>query len=243
MDAGGKLAECLKALRAIPQFYFASQIGLADVAIIILFAFGGFAGFPGFAKYADIKTLIANLDHKQAWAAFLFIFNFLLIYRKIAKPYLVAWLAVIHALIADAAIAGLCVLVAKPSIFHATGWLNTVVGVQAGLAAVYLVVQGWIDFKPDIRSLAIIFDDLEKSASRVESLGKNLVENKDVKEVADLCDKFLNDVDVALLEARHVESSRAALAARKQRVETIYAALKGPLVEVPDALHRARTAE
>jgi hypothetical protein len=229
-----------KSITGLPRASLVSQLSAADAAIIVLFAVAGFTGFPGFAKYTDIKTQIATLDHKPVWVVLLFVFDFLLIYRKIRICYFVAWLARLHALLINAVIATTCVIVARLWFPSGMSLLDTVVAVQSGLAAVYLVVQGWVDFQPDLSNLAKLSKEINKAALSIERQYGEKVQRVDVDRVRDLCSKLENDLDDARQQCLLDTAAQGKIGAEKSRIDRILEALKAPLPDVPDALRRAK---
>jgi hypothetical protein len=230
----------LKSVAGLPRVSLFSQISAADVAIIVLFAFGGLAGFPGFPKYSDIKTQIVNLDYKPVWACLLFAFNYLLFYRKIRKCYFSAWVARLHAFMISAFVAMASVIVAKLSFLSNMNAVEALIAVQSGLAAVYLIVQGWVDFKPDLGSLAKLSKEIDSEARYIEGLYGEMVKYEHVKRISDLCTKFARDTDAALSDCSRDPAAQSKLSMEKNRVDKIFQALKAPLAEVPKALRRAK---
>jgi hypothetical protein len=227
----------------MPRISLSSQLSIADLAIICLFIFGGLAGFPGFVKYADIKTQIATLSYKPLWASLFFVFNFLLIYRKIGKCYFSRWLPIFHTFLITAGMTMVFVLITKYSVLSSMSLLDALVAVQAALAAVLLIVQGWVDFKPDIKSLAALSRKIDARVRNLIIRSDKPVESGDVKRISDLCAKFVLDIDAALAEGWRDEAGQSELRAEKTRVEQITDTLKAPLSDVREALQRLRKAQ
>lgn len=232
MNAQGK-----NSITRLPRVSVISQFSLPDVAIVILLALGGFTGFPGFPKFADIKTQIASLDYKTVWVFLLLAFNCLLIYRKIAKCYFSAWLAGVHALAGNLVITAICWIITKLSFLAAMTVLDSLIAVQAGMAAIYFTAQSWFEFKPDLKNLAKVSKSIEADLKHIVGLEGRMVTADHVKRASDLCNKFKHDADVALLECPR--EAREELDAEKKRIERILRALGSPTWEVPDALKRA----
>jgi hypothetical protein len=136
-----------------------------------------------------------------------------------------------------------CMIVAKLSFLNDMTFLDALITVQSALAAVYLIIQGWVDFKPDIRSLAILSHEIDARVRHIEVLTRGVVENTDVKRIRDLCGRFALDIDAALSEGWRDEVGQSNLSAEKERVDRISEALKAPLPEVSEALRRMREAQ
>jgi hypothetical protein len=177
------------------------------------------------------------------WACFLFLFNFLLIYRKIEKCYFSRWLPILHALLITAGITTTCLLLAKYSVLTTMSILDALVAVEAGLAAVFLIVQGWIDFKRDIKSLAALSKEIDARVKNLVKLPDEVVGSADLKRITDLCNKFVLDTDEALTEGWRDEAGQGELRAQKERIEEISQALKAPASEVRGSLQRLRGAQ
>jgi hypothetical protein len=234
-----QLTGVIKANAALPRIHLSSQISLADAAIIVLFALGGLAGFPGFAKYSEIKTQIANLEQKSTWAVLLFAFNYLLIYRKIRKSYFSVWLARFHAFYVNAFATGACLILAKLSFMTSMTPLEATIAVESGLAAVYLIIQGWVDFKPDLRSLAYLSKEIDMAVTVVKKRPREMLTSADQKRISALCNKFTRDID-AILECTSDSDIHAKLNFEKDKVQCIAEAVKSPLSELQDALVRTQ---
>src|SRR5258708_1266219 len=162
---------------------------------------------------------IASLDHKVVLAGVLFAFNCLLIYRKIAKCYFADWLGGLHAIVGTLAITTGFWIVLKLSILAAMTSLDSIIAVQAGMAAVYFIAQSWFDFKPDLKSLGKVSRSIDADLKSIARLDNRMVTSGRIKRVSDLCDKFKHDADVALLECR--QESREAIDAEKKRIRQI----------------------
>jgi hypothetical protein len=238
MLAAQNISGSIAAIQSLPRISLSSQLRGADYAIIVLIALGGLAGFPGFAKYSDLKTAVAGLEYKPAWASLLLIFNYLLIYRKIGKCYFVAWLPMVHAFLLSGFISVVCILGAELTFLNAMSWLDAAITVQSGLAAVYLIVQGWLDFKPDVRSLAELSASIDIKVAKLKDMRPSVVDLGAVRMVSELCDKFLSDLKASLSDSWRDETAQEALKVQEKRVKAISQALKAPLHEVPDALGR-----
>jgi hypothetical protein len=224
----------------IQRALFSFQVRAADLAIIALFTLGSWAGFPGFAKFSEIKGQIANLEYKPIWACLLFIFNYLVLYRKLGKAYFSIQAAAFHAVFANVATAFALFAAAKLSFLSTMNWLDAVVAIQCGMAAVFLIVQNWVELKSDIRGLGELSREIDAKTRYLEKLRGTVIKNEDLKEVVGMCDKFLRDADVALLEIRRNEALKGKLTAEKERIEAVSGALKGLLSDVPQALERLR---
>ena len=230
----------LRAVANIPRALFSFQVRVADIAIIALFTLGSWAGFPGFAKFSEIKTQIANLDYKPIWACLLFVFNYLVLYRKIGKAYFLIRTAAFHAVVANLAIAFALVAAAKLSFLSTMNWLDSVIAIQCGMAAILLVVQNWVEFKSDIRGLGELSREIDVKTRYLENVRGAVIKNEDLKEVVRMCDKFVRDADVALSDNRQNEAFKSKLSAEKEKIEAVTRALKGLLADVPKALERVR---
>jgi hypothetical protein len=226
----------------IPRALFSFQVRAADLAIIALFALGGWAGFPGFAKFSEIKAQVANLEYKPMWACLLFIFNYLVLYRKLGRAYFSVWAAAFHAVLINVAIAFALFAAAKLSFLSAMNWLDTMIAIQCGMAAVFLIVQNWVEFKSDIRGLGELSREIDAKTRYLENLRGTVIKNEDLKEVVGMCDQFVRDADVALSENRRNEAFKSKLTVEKAKIEAVSGALKGLLPDVPSALKRLREA-
>lgn len=225
-----------------PRALFSFQVRAADLAIIALFSLGSWAGFPGFAKLSEIKTQIASLQHQPAWACLLFLFNYLVLYRKLGKAYFSIWVAAVHAALVVALITLVLVGVAKFSLLSTMNWFDAAIAIQCGMAAVLLLVQNWVDFQSDIRGLGELSRKIDAEARRLEDLSGTVIKKDDLKKAGDMCSKFVRDADVALSENLNDATFRLRLTEEKKKVEAIAAALKGLLSDVPEALKRHRQA-
>jgi hypothetical protein len=237
-DSQQHVASWLESVTSTPRARFSFQIKLADLAIIALFAAGSLAGFPGFAKLSEVKSQVASLDYKLVWTFLLFAFNYLVIYRKLAKGYFSFWLSVLHASLINGLVTIIVWIVATQSFLSSMPYLDALIAVQCGMAAVYLVVQNWIDFKSDLRNLGDLSRKIGSQTKYLEDLSGAVIKNEDLKEARDLCNKFLRDTDAALLENWRDDAVRAKLGLEKTRIENILNALNGLLSEVPAALRR-----
>ncbi len=95
----------------MPRISLYSQITFADALIIVLLAIGGFAGFSRFPSYSDIDSQIAGLSYKAAWVVLLFVFNYLIVFRKIRDSYFDLQIAHLHAVLLNIAISALMLIV------------------------------------------------------------------------------------------------------------------------------------
>jgi hypothetical protein len=225
-----------------PRALFSFQVRAADLAIIALFALGSWAGFPGFAKFSEIKTQIVSLEHQPTWACLLFLFNYLVLYRKLGKAYFSIWGAVLHASLVNAAATLVLVGVAKFSLLSTMNWLDAAIAIQCGMAAVLLIVQNWLDFKSDIRGLGELSRKIDAETAYLEGLSGAVLKNDDLKKAADMCNKFVRDAEVALSENWRDDTFTRRLTEEKKKVEAVSAALRGLLSDVPEALKRYRQA-
>jgi hypothetical protein len=119
---------------------------------------------------------------------------------------------------------------------------DALIVVQCGMAAIYLVVQNWFDFKFDIRSLGDLSRKIDEKASYLESLRGTVIDEAAVRDVKELCGKFARDVDTAISDGWRDENVKSSLKGEKLRIKSIQDALKGLSSEIPGALARAKAA-
>lgn len=227
----------------MPRISLYSQITFTDALIIVLLAIGGFAGFSRFPSYSDIDSQIASLSYKVVWAVLLFVFNYLMVFRKIRDSYFDLQIAHLHAFLLNIVISAVMmiafffVILGFPGIEKIP---NTLIAAQAGLATVYLVVHGWISFQPNIRELGDLSVEINKKIHDLKGRDRANVNHEEIRKTRALCQLYLEKVDTLAAEAWRNSSDQKKIFDHKNRIAKISEALGAPEPSVPEALRGLR---
>ena len=104
------------------------------------------------------------------------------------------------------------------------------------LSAVLLIVQGWLDFKPDLIALGNLKRDIYARSTILSTMSGSVVTAADIEPLQELCNKFLKDNDSALADTLRDPQTHSRLATEKKKVAQIVDALTSPLEAIPATL-------
>jgi len=101
---------------------------------------------------------------------------------------------------------------------------------------VYIVVQGWIEFKPNLQELSALSEKIRKHVTRMKKMNGSEIDVDAVKRVSSLCKSY---VDLSDRIAPEIEKNTEVLAQAKIRlrlINEIQNALKAPRTQIPSAI-------